>query len=183
MWVYEKRLQFPVNVKKRDLQMAKLIFDTLGGASGELSASMEYLQQRYTMPTPEAIALLTDIGTEELGHLEMLSTLVYQLTVGSSIEELKAAGFDTKYVETGGGIALVNPEGVPWSSTYISITGDAIAAMTSNLAAEERARAGYDTLIAFATDPEVIKVLSFLREREVVHFQRFGEMLNQLNSM
>jgi len=183
MWIYEKRLQFPVNVKKRDLQMAKLIFETLGGASGELSASMEYLQQRYTMPTPEVIALLTDIGTEELGHLEMLSTLVYQLTVGASTEELKAAGFDTKYVETGGGIALVNPEGVPWSSTYISITGDPIAAMTSNLAAEERARAGYDTLIAFASDPEVIKVLSFLREREVVHFQRFGEMLNQLNSM
>jgi len=183
MWIYEKRLQFPVNVKKRDLQMAKLIFDTLGGASGELSASMEYLQQRYTMPTPEAIALLTDIGTEELGHLEMLSTLVYQLTAGASTEELKAAGFDTKYVESGGGIALVNPEGVPWSSTYISVTGDPIAAMTSNLAAEERARAGYDALLKLSTDPEVIKVLSFLREREVVHFQRFGEMLNQLNAM
>ena len=183
MWMYEKRLQFPVNVKKRDLKMAKLIFDTLGGASGELSASMEYLQQRYTMPIPEAIALLTDIGTEELGHLEMLSTLVYQLTVGASIEELKAAGFDAKYVESGGGIALVNPDGVPWSSSYISITGDPIAAMTSNLAAEERARAGYDTLIMLATDPEVIKVLSFLREREVVHFQRFGEMLNKLNAM
>ena len=183
MWIYEKRLQFPVNVKKRDLKMAKLIFDTLGGASGELSASMEYLQQRYTMPIPEAIALLTDIGTEELAHLEILSTLVYQLTAGASTEELKAAGFDTKYVESGGGIALVNPEGVPWSSSYISVVGDPIAAMTSNLAAEERARAGYDQLIVLATDPEVIKVLSFLREREVVHFQRFGEMLNKLNAM
>jgi len=183
MWIYEKRLQFPVNVKKRDLQMAKLIFDTLGGASGELSASMEYLQQRYTMPTPEAIALLTDIGTEELGHLEMLSTLVYQLTDGASKNEIKAAGFDDKFVTDGGGIALVNPEGVPWNSGYISVVGDPIAAMTSNLAAEERARAGYDSLISFASDPEVIKVLSFLREREVVHFQRFGEMLNQLNSM
>ena len=183
MWIYEKRLQFPVNVKKRDLKMAKLIFDTLGGASGELSASMEYLQQRYTMPTPEAIALLTDIGTEELGHLEMLSTLVYQLTEGATKDEIKAAGFDDEFVSVGGGVALVNPEGVPWNSGYISVVGDPIAAMTSNLAAEERARAGYDSLISFASDPEVIKVLSFLREREVVHFQRFGEMLNQLNSM
>jgi len=183
MWIYEKKLQFPVNVEKRDLQMAKLIFDTLGGASGELSASMEYLQQRYTMPIPEAVALLTDIGTEELGHLEMLSTLVYRLTAGVSAEELKAAGFDDEFVAVGGGIALVNPEGVPWTAGYISVVGDPIAAMTSNLAAEERARAGYDQLITFATDPEVIKVLSFLREREVVHFQRFGEMLNKLNAM
>jgi len=113
----------------------------------------------------------------------MLSALVYQLTFGASSQELKEAGFDAKYVESGGGIALVNPDGVPWSSSYISITGDPIAAMTSNLAAEERARAGYDALIMLATDPEVIKVLSFLREREVVHFQRFGEMLNKLNSM
>ena len=183
MWIYEKKLQFPVNVKKRDLQMAKLIFDTLGGASGELSASMEYLQQRYTMPIPEAVALLTDIGTEELGHLEMLSTLVYQLTAGTTKEELKAAVFDDEYVAIAGGIGLVNPAGVPWSSTYVSIVGDPIAAMTSNLAAEERARAGYDSLLAFATDPEVIKVLDFLREREVVHFQRFGEMLNILNTL
>ena len=180
MWIYEKKLQFPVNVEKRDLNMAKLIFDTLGGSSGELSASMEYLQQRYTMPTNESIALLTDIGTEELGHLEMLSTLVYKLTAGTSIEELKAAGFEDEYVTTGGGIALVNPEGVPWTSGYISVSGDPIANLTSNLAAEERARAGYDNLIKLATDPEVIKVLGFLREREVVHFQRFGEMLNQL---
>ena len=184
MWIYEKRLQFPVNVAKRDLRMAKLIFDTLGGASGELSASMEYLQQRYTMPTPETIALLTDIGTEELGHLEMLSTLVYQLTAGASTEELKAAGFDTTYVESGGGgIALVSPDGVPWTASNIAVLGDPIASMTANLAAEEKARAGYDALLRFATDPEVIKVLNFLREREVVHFQRFGEMLNQLNSL
>ena len=184
MWIYEKRLQFPVNVKKRDLRMAKLIFDTLGGSSGELSAAMEYLQQRYTMPIPEAAALLTDIGTEELAHLEILSTLVYQLTAGATIEEIKKAGFDTNYVETeGGGIALVNPDGVPWTASYIFIEGDPIASMTSNLAAEERARAGYDQLIKLATDPEVIKVLSFLREREIVHFQRFGEMLNKLNAM
>ena len=183
MWIYEKKLQFPVNVKRRDLRMAKLIFDTLGGSSGELSASMEYLQQRYTMPIPEAIALLTDIGTEELGHLEMLSSLVYQLTAGASVEELKEAGFDVNYVESGGGITLINPDGVPWTASYISVTGDPIAAMTSNLAAEERARAGYDQLLTLATDPEVIKVLNFLREREIVHFQRFGEMLNKLNSM
>jgi len=183
MWIYEKRLQFPVNVKKRDLKMAKLIFDTLGGASGELSASMEYLQQRYTMPTNESIALLTDIGTEELGHLEMLSSLVFQLTNGATTEELIAAGFEEKFVATGGGIALINPEGVPWTASYIAVTGDPIADLVSNLAAEERARAGYDTLLRFATDEEVIKVLSFLREREVVHFQRFGEMLNQLREL
>jgi len=105
------------------------------------------------------------------------------LTFGASIEELKEAGFETNYVVSGGGISLVNPDGVPWSSSYISVPGDPIAAMTSNLAAEERARAGYDQLLTLATDPEVIKVLSFLREREVVHFQRFGEMLNKLNTM
>lgn len=183
MWMYIKRLQFPVDVKKRDVHMAKLIFDTVGGASGELSAAMEYLQQRYTMPTSESIALLTDIGTEELGHLEMLSSLIYQLTNGASVEELKSAGFDGNYVSSGGGIALVNPAGVPWSATYIAVTGDPIADLTANLAAEEKARAGYDHLLTIATDPEVIKVLAFLREREVVHFQRFGEMLNQLRAL
>ena len=181
MWIYEKRLQFPVDVKGRDLKMAKLIHDTLGGASGELSASMEYLQQRYTMPTNEAIALLTDIGTEELGHLEMLSSLVYKLTDGATIEEIKAAGFESSYVSSGGGIALVNPDGVHWTSAYTSVTADLAADLTSNMAAEERARAGYEHLLNLTTDDEVKKVLSFLREREIVHFQRFGEMLVKIN--
>ena len=180
MWIYEKRLQFPVDVKKRDLKLAKQIYDTLGGPSGELSASMEYLQQRYTMPTSDSIALLTDIGTEELGHLEMLSSLVFQLTDGATVEEVKDAGFESTYVGSGGGIALVNPDGNFWNAGYISVTADPIGDLTSNLAAEERARVGYDHLLTLTTDDEVRKVLSFLREREIVHFQRFGEMLGKI---
>ena len=177
MWIYEKRLQFPVDIKKRDPKMAKAIFDALGGADGELDASMEYLQQRYSMPTGQSIATLTDIGTEELAHLEIVSSMIYQLTDGASIDELKKAGLDGVYAGRGTSIFLADPEGTPWTAAYIDMKGDPVADITSNMAAEQRARAGYEHLLDLATDDEVVRVLSYLREREVVHFQRFGETL------
>ncbi|MCI9351613.1 MAG: manganese catalase family protein [Turicibacter sp.] len=177
MWIYEKRLQMPVDIKKRDPKMAQNIFSALGGADGELSASMEYLQQRYTMPTDQSIATLTDIGTEELAHLEMLSALIYQLTDGAPIEELKQAGFDSTYSLHGNGIFLADPNGVPWNAGYIAVTSDPVADLTANLAAEQKARAGYEHLLDIATDEDVKSVLRYLREREIVHFQRFGETL------
>ena len=177
MWIYEKRLQYPVDIKKRDPKMAKAIFDALGGADGELAASMEYLQQRYSMPTGQSIATLTDIGTEELAHLEIVSSMIYQLTDGASIDELKKAGLDGVYAGRGTSIFLSDPEGTPWTAAYIDMKGDPVADITSNMAAEQRARAGYEHLLDLATDDEVIRVLSYLREREVVHFQRFGETL------
>ena len=177
MWIYEKRLQFPVDIKKRDPKMAKAIFDALGGADGELAASMEYLQQRYSMPTGQSIATLTDIGTEELAHLEIVSSMIYQLTDVASIDELKKAGLDGVYAGRGTSIFLADPEGTPWTAAYIDMKGDPVADITSNMAAEQRARAGYEHLLDLATDDEVVRVLSYLREREVVHFQRFGETL------
>ena len=177
MWIYEKRLQFPVDIKKRDPKMAKAIFDALGGADGELAASMEYLQQRYSMPTGQSIATLTDIGTEELAHLEIVSSMIYQLTDGASIDELKKAGLDGVYAGRGTSIFLADPEGTPWTAAYIDMKGDPVANITSNMGAEQRARAGYEHLLDMTTDEDVKKVLSYLREREIVHFQRFGETL------
>jgi len=182
MWIYEKRLQYPVDIKKRDPKMAKAIFDALGGADGELAASMEYLQQRYSMPTGQSIATLTDIGTEELAHLEIVSSMIYQLTDGASIDELKKAGLDGVYAGRGTSIFLSDPEGTPWTAAYIDMKGDPVADITSNMAAEQRARAGYEHLLDLATDDDVIRVLSYLREREVVHFQRFGETLMEVQN-
>lgn len=177
MWVYEKRLQFPVDIKKRDLKMAKSIYDALGGADGELTASMEYLHQRYQMPTGQSIAALTDIGTEELAHLEIVASLIYQLTDGATIDEIKAAGLDTTYAGRGLGIFPADPNGVPWSAAYISLKADPVADLTADMSAEQKARAGYEHLLDLTTDEDVRRVLAYLREREVVHFQRFGETL------
>ena len=177
MWIYEKRLQYPVDVKCRDLRMAKAIYEELGGADGELSASMEYLQQRYTMPTGKSIATLTDIGTEELAHLEIVSSLIFQLTDGATIEEIKRAGFDGIYASRGTSLFLADPENTPWTAAFIDMKGDPVADITSNMGAEQRARAGYEHLLDMTTDKDVKKVLSYLRQREIVHFQRFGETL------
>ena len=177
MWVYEKRLQIPVDIKKRDLKMAKDIYDALGGADGELTASMEYLHQRYTMPTGQSIATLTDIGTEELAHLEIVASLIYQLTDGASIEEIKAAGLDTSYAGRGTGIFLADPNGVPWNAGYVALKADPVADLTADMAAEQKARATYEWLINLTDDEEIKEILRFLRQREIVHFQRFGEAL------
>lgn len=177
MWYYEKRLEYPVDIKQPDLRFAKLILTQLGGPDGELSASIRYLSQRYTMPTGKSKGLLTDIGTEELAHVEIISTMMYQLTKGTSIEELKKHGFDTNYAVHGKGIYPSDPGGVPWTAAYIQATGDPVADITEDMAAEQKARAAYERLILLTDDPSVKDVLKFLREREVVHFQRFGEAL------
>lgn len=177
MWYYEKRLEMPVRISKPDLRFTKALLTQLGGPDGELSASLRYLSQRYTMPTGKTKGLLTDIGTEELAHYEMICTMLYQLTKGASIKELKAAGLDTNYSVHGKACYPADSNGVPWTATYIQATGDPIADLNEDLAAEAKARAAYDRLILQTDDPDVKDTLKFLREREIVHYQRFGEAL------
>ena len=177
MWYYVKTLEYPINLKSKDLKMAKFLMSQYGGPDGELSAALRYQNQRYTMPTGQSIATLTDIGTEELAHLEIVASLIYQLTDGASIEEIKAAGLDTSYAGRGTGIFLADPNGVPWNAGYVALKADPVADLTADMAAEQKARASYEHLLDLATDEDVRQVLSYLREREVVHFQRFGETL------
>ena len=159
------------------------MFTQYGGPDSELSASIQYLAQRYTMPTPETKALLNDIGSEELGHWEMLGTMIYQLTEGASPQELIAAGMGNYYATRGKGIFPSSPSGEPWSAAYIQVLDDPIANLTNDLAAEQKARAAYERLINMTMDMDLIKPLMFLREREVVHYQRFGEALMTLQDM
>ena len=177
MWAYEKRLQFPVKVTKTCPKTAQLIISQYGGPDGELSASMRYLSQRYTMPVKEVGGLLTDIGTEELAHMEMICAMVYQLTRSLTIEQAKEAGFDAYYVDHTAGIWPQAASGEPFSSSTFQSTGDPITDLTEDLAAEQKARTTYDNLIRLVKDPEVLDPLRFLRAREIVHFQRFGEAL------
>lgn len=183
MWIYEKKLQFPVNIMKGDLQMAKFLFAQYGGPDSELSASQQYLAQRYTMPTPETKALLNDIGTEELAHWEMLGTMIYQLTKDATPEEMRAAGLGDYYATRGKGVFQQSPSGETWNSGYIQVLDDPIANLTNDMAAEQKARAAYERLMNITNDRSVIEPLALLREREIVHFQRFGEALMQLQNM
>ena len=176
MFKYEKMLEYPINIKKKDLRMAKLLNEQLGGANGELAASLRYLSQRFTMPDEKGRALLSDIGTEELGHVEMISTMINQLVRDASIEELKAAGLDTHYAEHKKGIYPSNSNGVPFTSAYIEITGDPIVDLMEDMAAEEKARATYENLMDLTDDADLLAPLSFLRQREIVHFNRFKEL-------
>ena len=179
MWKYEKKLQFPVDIKKRDLKMAKNIITHLGGANGELAASLRYLNQRYSMPDNKGKALLTDIGTEEIGHAEMISTMLYQLTKGASVEEMKKEGLDAMYTEHGYGIYPTDSNGVPFTVAYFAVTGDPLADLSEDMAAEQKARATYENLINLTNDPDILAPLSFLRQREVVHYQRFKELFDE----
>lgn len=183
MWVYMKTLMYPVNIKKPDLKMAALIATQYGGPQGELGAAIRYLNQKYTMPDDYGKALLNDIGTEELSHVEMIQTMMYQLMKGATIDEIKKAGLEDYYAEHGVDIFPVNADGVPFTTAYISSVGDVIANLTEDMAAEEKARSVYENLIDLATDPEVIQPLLFLREREIVHFQRFKELLEHYKEM
>ncbi len=183
MWKYEKILEFPVNIKKKDLKMAKYLVTQFGGGNGELGAALRYLTQRFIMPTNEAKALLTDIGTEELAHIEMIITMIYQLTKDATVDELKEAGLDTNYAEHGNAIFASNSNGVPFTASYISISEDYIACLLEDLAAEEKARACYEQLMNMTDDVDILEPLSFLRQREIVHFQRFGEMLVKLQEL
>jgi spore coat protein JC len=183
MWLYEKKLEFPVNIKRKDLRMAKYIMSQLGGPEGELAAALRYLNQRYTMPTDEGKALLTDIGTEELAHVEMISTMLVQLTKGATPAELEAAGLGGRYTDHGYGIYPTNADGVPFTATYFSVTGDPIADLTEDLGAEQKARAVYEHLMTLTNDPDIIAPLDFLRQREVIHYSRFLEYFNKLQAM
>jgi len=177
MWTYDKFLEHPVKIKNPNPAMAKIIITQYGGPDGELAASLRYLSQRFSMITPQAIATLNDIGTEELAHLEIVGAIVTQLTKGASLEEMKKAGLDAYYVDHDRGIYPISAAGVPFTAAYIQSKGDPIVDLTEDLAAEQKARATYEYLINMADDPDVIEPLRFLREREVVHFQRFGEAL------
>ncbi len=179
MWAYEKRLQYPINIKKKDLRMAKLLVTQYGGSNGELAAAIRYLNQRYSMPDDKGKALLTDIGTEELAHVEMIQTMINQLMQDATIEEIKKAGLDTHYAEHGKGLYPTDSNGVPFTVAYIATTGDAIADLEEDLAAEQKARAVYENLIDLATDPDIIGPLLWLRQREVVHFNRFKNLLDE----
>lgn len=179
MWMYEKRLQFPVKITKTCPKTAQLIISQYGGPDGELSASMRYLAQRYTMPDKAVGGLLTDIGTEELAHMEMICAMVYQLTKNLSVEEAKAAGFDAYYIDHTGGLWPQAAGGVPFTAKEFQSKGDAITDLMEDLAAEQKARTVYDNLLRMITDPQVREPLKFLRTREIVHFQRFGEALEK----
>lgn len=177
MWVYEKRLQFPVNIKKPNVEAAKVIMTQFGGPDGELGASQRYLAQRFAMPYNEVKAILTDIGTEELAHVEMVCTIVRQLTRNLSIEEIKAGGFDAYFVDHTLGIWPQSAGGVPFDALTFQSKGDPITDLHEDLAAEQKARTTYDNILRLIKDPDVIDPIRFLREREIVHYQRFGESL------
>ena len=176
MFKYEKKLQYPVNIKKKDLRMAKYLVTQYGGANGELGAAWRYLNQRYTMPDDKGKALLTDIGTEELAHVEMISTMIYQLMKDATIDELKEAGLDSHYAEHKKALYPTDANGVPFTVMYFATTGDPIADLMEDMAAEQKARAVYENLIDLTNDPDVIGPLLWLRQREIVHFQRFKEL-------
>ena len=175
MWQYEKKLQYPIKIKKPNAKLAQVIASQYGGPDGELAASLRYLSQRFAMPYPELKGLLTDIGTEELAHLEMVGSIIYQLTKDLSIEEIKKSGFDTYFVDHTTGIYPASAAGVPFTAAYIQSKGDVITDLHENLAAEQKARTTYDNILRLCDDPDVRDAIKFLRQREVVHYQRFGE--------
>lgn len=177
MWIYEKKLEYPVNIKNPNPALAKFIISQVGGPDGELAASQRYLSQRYSMPYDEVKATLTDVGTEELAHLEMVSAIIHQLTRNMTIEQIKDAGFETYFVDHTSGVYPQAASGVPFSALVFQSKGDAITDLVEDMAAEQKARTTYDNILRMVDDPDVIEPIKFLREREVVHFQRFGESL------
>ena len=180
MWTYEKKLQYPVNIKNANPRLAKAILSALGGPDGELGAATRYLNQRYTMPDGRVIGILTDVGSEELGHCEMVAAIIYQLTRNLTPDEIKAGGFDAYFVDHTTGIYPCSAAGVPFSAGAIASKGDALADITEDLAAEQKARVVYDNILRLSDDPDVNDAIRFLRQREIVHFQRFGEAMNIL---
>ena len=180
MFVYEKKLQYPVKIAATNPKLASIIISQYGGPDGELGASLRYLSQRYSMPYPELRGLLTDIGTEELGHLEMVGAIVHQLTRDLSETQIKADGFAQYFVDHTAGVFPTAASGFPWTAASMQVKGDPIADLTEDLAAEQKARVTYDNILRLSDDPDVNDVIKFLREREIVHFQRFGEALQLL---
>lgn len=180
MFVYEKHLQYPVKITNANPRLATIILTQYGGPDGELGASLRYLSQRYSMPFPEQMALLTDIGTEELGHLEMIGTIVHQLTRNLTEQQQKEAGFAPYFVDHTTGVYPQAASGTPWSAGSMQVKGDPITDLCEDMAAEQKARSTYDNILRLSDDPDVNDVIKFLREREVVHFQRFGEAVQKL---
>lgn len=177
MFVYEKKLQYPVRIKNCNPKLATVILSQYGGSDGELAASLRYLSQRFSMPYPELKGLLTDIGTEELGHLEMVGAILHQLTRNLTEEQIKTAGFDTYFVDHTAGVYPAASAGWPFTAASLQVKGDVICDLTEDMAAEQKARVTYDNILRLSDDPDVNDVIRFLREREIVHFQRFGEAL------
>ncbi len=186
MWQYEKKLQYPVKIANPNPKYAQIIISQYGGPDGELGASMRYLSQRYSMPYDELKGILTDVGTEELAHMEMISAMVYQLTRNLSKDEIVKSGFDKYFVDHTTGVYPIAASSLPWRAEYIGVKGDVLTDLHEDLAAEQKARTTYDNLLRLIDDPDVRDPLKFLREREIVHYQRFGEGLrlatDRLNS-
>lgn len=180
MFIYKKSLQYPVKIDKPNPKLASIIISQYGGPDGELGASLRYLSQRYTMPYAEQKALLTDIGTEELGHLEMIGAIVHQLTRNLKDTQIKDSAFAPYFVDHTTGVYPTAASGFPWSAASMAVKGDPIADLTEDLAAEQKARVTYDNILRLSDDPDVNDAIKFLREREIVHFQRFGEAIQKL---
>ena len=176
MWAYEKRLQYPVNIRKKNLAFAKQLITQYGGFAGELGAALRYLNQRYTMPDDKGKNLLTDIGTEELAHIEMICTMVYQMLKDATPTEMKEAGLASFYAEHKNAVYPTDANGVPFTVAYFATTGDPLADLMEDMAAEEKARVVYENLIELTDDPDIIGPLLWLRQREIVHFARFKEL-------
>ena len=180
MWIYQKNLEYPVKVCGPNPKLAKVIITQYGGPDGELSASLRYLNQRNSMPTDKAKGLLTDVGTEEMGHMEIVATIFYKLTRRVSPQQMEAAGLGGHYAQHNHALFWNDANGVPWVASYVQATGDPVTDLTEDMDAEQKARSTYEHLIQLSDDPLVTDVLKFLREREIVHFQRFGETLNDV---
>ncbi len=179
MWIYERKLQYPVNIKTPNPKLATAIITQLGGPDGELGASLRYLNQRYSMPDKQIIGTLTDIGTEELAHMEMIAAIVYQLTRNLSEKEISESPFASYFVDHTTGVYPVSAAGVPFDVKYLAVKGDPITDLNEDLAAEQKARTTYDNILRLADDPDVKDAIRFLRQRELVHYQRFAEALNK----
>ncbi len=177
MWTYEKKLQYPVKIKNPNPAMAKFIISQYGGPDGEIGASLRYLTQRYSMPYRKVAAVLTDVGSEELGHFEMVAAIVHQLTRNMTMEQIKEAGFQDYFVDHTAGVYAQAAAGFPFDALCFASKGDAITDLSEDLSAEQKARTTYDNILRMVDDPDVIEPIRFLREREIVHYQRFGEAL------
>ena len=180
MWTYEKKLQYPVKIKNTNPALAKFIISQYGGPDGEIGASLRYLSQRYAMPNRKVAAILTDVGNEELGHFEMVAAIVHQLTRDMTIDQIKAAGMEDYFVDHTAGVYAQAAAGFPFDALCFAVKGDPITDLTEDLAAEQKARTTYDNIIRMVDDPDVLDPIRFLREREIVHFQRFGEAMQLL---
>lgn len=183
MFKYVKHTNYPINIKRKDLKMAKYLITQFGGSNGELAAAMRYFSQKFNMPDEKGKALLNDIATEELGHCEMIATMVHQLTKDATVEEMENCGLGGMFTEHGKGIYPSDSNGVPFSVTYFAVTGDILADISEDMAAEQKARAIYENLIEMTDDEDLIGPLLWLRQREVVHFNRFKELYDHYKKL